>query len=350
MMGLRSARAPAPPGSVADVDRWRLPEPDAWSGRPAWEWHHFILFGDDGITLLNLSRELRADGSVHGRVMLLRHGEGWTTLVKSYERLVFPRHGRFAAIGPHELTLEPEGWQLDLGDPALGLEGSLRLRPKTAGLLARNRALGAGAHFHWASYPVLAVDGTLWVQGRRLVLDGSIAYHDHNWGAFAWGEDFGWEWCVIPPTAEVSMAVLCSSLTNRPRSVTRLQQVFVWTDDVHRWTARGSEIEHRAGGRWPPGAPTRVPAALSLVTPPLAGLPPRQVRVSACDAPHQVDINIELEDRCQVLIPSQVDLLGAMVLNECVGTARVAYTRGDEHLELVGPCVFEFLQGDGRAG
>ena len=50
----------------------------------------------------------------------------------------------------------------------------------------------------WLFVPRLRADGWLRIGGREHRFDNDLAYHDHNWGRFWWGDDFGWTWAHGP--------------------------------------------------------------------------------------------------------------------------------------------------------
>jgi hypothetical protein len=56
--------------------------------------------------------------------------------------------------------------------------------------------LGTG-WISWYVVPRLEPHGSLVAGGRRIDLQRASAYHDHNWGRWHWGDDFGWEWGVF---------------------------------------------------------------------------------------------------------------------------------------------------------
>jgi hypothetical protein len=66
----------------------------------------------------------------------------------------------------------------------------------------------------WYVVPRLSVSGTLRVAGASVDLSRTIAYHDHNWGRWHWGEDVGWKWGAgASPDGEVVLVM--STATTR---------------------------------------------------------------------------------------------------------------------------------------
>ena len=325
------------------VDRWRLESRPAWVRQPTHEWHHFIVFLERGTLLVNVSRHVGIDERVVGRVIVLYHAHGgeWRHGLTSSEDARFSADGRRASVAAHHLEIDDEGWDLRASTPDGRVEAALRFTTAHAPLISRNSAIARQSDFHWIMYPDVEARGTLRVDGEIIAIDRAGAYHDHNWGAFAWGDDFGWEWGIVSPAGDTRTAVVCTALTDRARAVIRVQQMFLWVDGVHVWTARGADIERRTGGRWPGTRVPRLPSVLSVATPYSASVPPREVALTASDGRRRVEVRVSSAACAQVLIPDEHRPTGVVVLNECLGAAHVRHTLGDELVyEGESPCVY----------
>lgn len=336
--------------SATIVDRWRLETRAPWRRQPLQEWHHFIVFHARGTLLVNFSREVDPDGVVVARVIVIHHGATWTHDLVSTADARFSPDGRRAEIAGHRLEIADDAWTVHTATRDRTISAQLRFTTTTRPLVARNREVAADGHLHWVMYPATTVSGAMHVDGETIELDRVAGYHDHNWGHFAWGDDFGWEWGIVAAGGPSATTLVCSALTNRSRSRTAIQQLFLWADGAHVWTARGPEIQRHTAGRWPQIRAPRLPAVLSVATPYSASVPPRELVFSAADGPRRVDAHVTLQARSQILIPDAHDPLGVVVLNECIGSARVRHQLGDELLhDDERPCVFEILEGGGRA-
>lgn len=337
--------------SPARADRFRLEPRSAWVTLPSHEWHHFIVFFDGGTLLVNFSREARGDDPPVGRVIVLHHDGAWRHGMTSGEPARVTADGLHMAVASHRLDLDDQGWSLRVGTPDGRLTAALRFTPAGAPLISRNSEITPDGSFHWIMYPDVEASGTVRLEGVAREVQAARAYHDHNWGQFAWGDDFGWEWGIVAPSGADRTAVVCTALTDRSRSVTRVQQLFLWSGGAHVWTARGSEIRRRASGRWPTWRAPRIPAALSLATPPAISIPPREVDITATDGHRRVDVEVRSLARAQVLIPDERRACGVVALNECVGTARLRHSLDGALLhEGESPCVYEVLEGGAGAG
>src|SRR5205823_6167063 len=60
--------------------------------------------------------------------------------------------------------------------------------------------LGSG-WFGWYVIPRLRLRGSGVLGGTPVDFEEASAYHDHSWGRWRWGDDFGWDWAVlfVPP-------------------------------------------------------------------------------------------------------------------------------------------------------
>ena len=125
--------------------------------------------------------------------------------------------------------------------------------------IVNNVQVGDGAPINWLVVPRLVADGEITLAGRRHVVAGALAYHDHNWGRWYWGDDLGWEWgCFLTPaasatpdsnTAAVSapIAVVFSLTTDRAHKRTGQASVTVCAGRRRR-TFPGLAIRLEYGG------------------------------------------------------------------------------------------------------
>lgn len=164
------------------------------------DWLHLnVLDADNGlVALINVSlhgpvddRRSRAVG-----VALATIGETWT--------------GGIEIAGYPEASIKPQGILLETISLAVTPDQqSIRaaIRRSDDGLGANLVAIPAASPFSfdlraplgsgwisWWAVPLLRVSGEMLIDGRRIDLNNAIAYHDHNWGRWHWGDDAGWEW------------------------------------------------------------------------------------------------------------------------------------------------------------
>ena len=81
------------------------------------------------------------------------------------------------------------------------------------------------------------------MDGTTYSLDGSPAYHDHDWGHFRWGRDFAWEWGFsLPEDPSNPWSLVFVRMSDRSRHQAYTQAVFVWRREATHRTFLDHEI------------------------------------------------------------------------------------------------------------
>ena len=84
--------------------------------------------------------------------------------------------------------------------------------------VVNNQPIGEG-RMCWLFVPRLRADGWLRIDGQEHRFESELAYHDHNWGRFSWGDDFGWTWGTILPARAGGPVVAGVPANDRPATV-----------------------------------------------------------------------------------------------------------------------------------
>ncbi len=191
----------------------------------------------------------------------------------------------------------------------------------------------------WYIIPRLTVKGSLRLgstSGERN-LDTASAYHDHNWGRWAWGEDIGWEWAVCVAGDDGSVFELSRATNRSHRSgVTSLIVLL----DGRRRIYRGAALTVTRTGRLGPPE-RRVPGALAALhadrrTPVL----PRHIRITLDDGLDHAVIDISATTAAQLII-AEPTRPGASFIHELAGTFRCSGQFGRRRVETSGLAMFE---------
>ena len=199
---------PTPYELYSAIDRFHQPPPRV-RGDTTWaEWHYFNLLWPDETRWLYLSFILGGDLS----------GNRWGGIVLARYRLPDGRHISFAdslgaeaieyslegpdlAFGPHTVRLlnDPARYRIRASLPAVGAGAPLiveiDVRPEPHRYFPPTELAAADSFVSGYVAPALRATAT----GRVCVgrdctpVDGTIAYHDHNWGT--WGGVI-WDWGV----------------------------------------------------------------------------------------------------------------------------------------------------------
>lgn len=219
----------------------------------------------------------------------------------------------------------------------------LELVPACMPALAPNIPLESGPPIHWCVLPRSMATGTVRVGDRTHTLREAPGYHDHNWGRWKWGDDFAWEWGFgLPDDASEPWSMVFVRLTNRARSRTLAQGLFLWKDGVQRRTFREHDMRVWHEGYLRPPTVTKVPSVMALLHPELPTDVPELLGFEAEVRGDRLEGSFRGEDVAQVVIPGERDY-NVTIINEVSGRVDLSGHVGGERVELHGSAVFEFL-------
>jgi hypothetical protein len=191
----------------------------------------------------------------------------------------------------------------------------------------------------WYIVPRLAVSGSLRLgaAGSELSLDGASAYHDHNWGRWAWGDNIGWEWAVCMAAGDGPVFELTRATDRAHRSGTTSLIALI---NGRRRIYRGAALAvTRTGHLGPPER--RVPGSLAaLHTDRRMPLLPRQVRIVLDDGLDHATIDISTTASAQLII-AEPTRPGVSFIHELTGTFRCSGRFSGHPVETSGLAVFE---------
>jgi hypothetical protein len=310
------------------------------------DWLHLNLFdpASGAIMLCNASLH-GAPGDPRSRVIgtALLHSEdlGWAGNVEvaGFEE---------AGIGPSSIALEHVAIASTASGPVFGsaqlpLDGlhlSLRARP-TAEPIEMSYPIPFGRGWiAWYVVPRLEVSGTMTLAGRRLALDRAVAYHDHNWGRWHWGDDLGWEWGACASSGEPATMVL-GRVTDRGHRTTSGAALHVDVAGERRHFIPPS-LRIVLEGEFS-GAVRRVPGALAaLHQDRLAPRLPGRIAVTADDGVDRVAIEIAPRAALQLIAADPVRP-GYSFIHEMAGRFRARCRIAGRGHEIEGLAIFEYL-------
>jgi hypothetical protein len=182
------------------------------------------------------------------------------------------------------------------------------------------------------------------VDGHRTSLRGAPAYHDHNWGRFRWGDDFGWEWgSVLPRDLADAWTIVCMRMTDRHRQRATRQALYAWHDaePVALWRDYAMSVEHEGFLRRPPAL--TLPSVMRLLRTGSASDVPARVTIRG-EGRDQLDLRFEPEEYIRIVVPDEIDPMGLVVLNEISGHIVATGRVGGRELDLEATGVFELLR------
>jgi hypothetical protein len=317
------------------------------------EWQHFLVQGLDWRLLINFSLLMETLAGrpprLLPRVIVIAHDQHWTGAVEQFEptELTVSADLGTMSIGDNRVSVGPDGYRVVIDLPGRGISGELLLTPPAPPSLAlvNNQPLGAG-RLSWLFVPRLRADGWFRVGDREYQPVGEVAYHDHNWGRFRWGDDFGWEWgSVLPADAADPWSFVFMRKTDRRRLRCLSQALYVWHHDTLAAMFRDAAVEMRSVGLLGRGPDCTLPAPMRLVLGGEASDVPAAIEITAARSGDSVHAVFRPDSYARLAQPSEVHLDRSVVLSEAGGTARITGSINGKGIDVVGAGVFELLHG-----
>lgn len=337
-------------GSILAADYLRRSPFTVGGGQGHKEWLHFCVYGPEVDVLVNFSvvddaRPGAAPGAELARITVLVRDKGWDGDVDLYPAdEVFVRGGGIEArFGQSSVVYRDGQYHLDVKLRERPIAVRLRLTPVTVPSLANNIQLDAGPPINWLVVPRLLAEGVTIIDGREHRFRDAPAYHDHNWGRFAWGRDFAWEWGFgLAHDPSVPWSMVFVRLSDRAHTKALMQALFLWKGPRQHRVIRAGDVEVRHEGLLEPRRVLKIPRVMALIAPSVLTDVPRCLDIRAEADGDALHARFEASDLAQVVIPNDGDL-GVTIINEVSGTVRVEGEVRGERVFLEGRAIFEFL-------
>ena len=307
---------------MIDSDRVRIPSPldvrvDAYK-----DWLHVNLFdpASDSIGLFNMS--LHGDpGSPNA---LASAAVVWAPMDSRVRATVEVSRLDRASVSPTGLGLDGRlAIHLDPTDHAVTVEAVLpdespvafECRPIAPVIAAETPAPFGSGWIAWRAFPRMSVNGARGAGVDVRDLNSAVAYHDHNWGRWHWGDDAGWEWAAL--LAWDGTSLILSRTTDRAhRSGSHVMHV-VKGPTIRRFA--GPAVRWKAHGNFP-GRPRRVPGAMAaLHSGRMAPALPASIRMQADDGVDRIEAEFTPKHACQLITADPV-VPGHGFIHELLGT------------------------------
>jgi hypothetical protein len=315
------------------------------------EWHHFVIHGPDQRLLVNFSLTCEMPRNrrfqLAPRVIVIAHDRWWAGAVQRFDTSELSVSSDLGdlAIGGNRLTVRPDGYEMTIHLPAQGIEGELRFTSVSRPFVVNNQPVGDGT-MCWLFVPRLRADGWLSISGRHHLIRDALAYHDHNWGRFRWGGDFGWTWAtLLPQDVDDPWSFVFLQMTDRTWLRCLSQALYVWHRDEPVAIFRHAAVCTRHHGILDRGPDCTLPPPMRLLLDGQAPGVPQRVEITAHRAGDTVSAEFCPQSYARLAQPSEVRLDGATVLCETSGTARVTGSVAGADFDVAAAGVFEFLHG-----
>lgn len=336
---------------LADSDFLRAPVLATARPEGFKEWHHFVVHGADRRLMINfsLTNEASRDGRLRlaPRVIVIAHDQRWTGAIERFDDSALDVSADLGGltIGGNRMTVLPDGYRVEIDLPGQDIRGELQFVSVSAPFVVNNQPVGRG-RMCWLFVPRLRADGYLRIGGQEHRLQGEPAYHDHNWGRFWWGDDFGWTWgTILPAEPENPWSLVFLRMTDRRRLRCRSQALYVWHHDEPAAIFRHAAVRASSHGLLGRPADCTLPAPMRLLLDGEVPEVPERVEITAARAGDAVHAEFHSQSFARLAQPSEICLDGSTVLCESSGTARVSGSINGAEIDFIGTGVFEFLYG-----
>jgi hypothetical protein len=317
------------------------------------EWLHFVV-SDPGLHLLvnfNFAdqRRARARGSAEeARLIVLACGrDGFAGGIVSppWTDVDVVGGAIDARIGGSRVIWRDGVFAIELDEPDLGILGTLRIHPVTFPSIVHNFPLGPDRRMHWFTLPRSWCSGTVVIGDHVHELRGAPAYHDHNWGAFAWGGDYSWQWgFALPESLAEPWSLVFLGMHDRRGHRADVRGVFVWRQAREKRLFRDREVGLTSSGVWLPERVHKVPGVMRLLVPGTATTVPAELVVEAQSRSDHVVAVFRPREVAQVVVPNETDT-GFTILNETIGHLSTSGRIDGESFAFEAETVVEFLGG-----
>jgi hypothetical protein len=315
------------------------------------EWYHFVVHRPGWRLLVNFSLSHEASGAgsfrLTPRVIVIAHDQCWTGAIERFDdsELDVSADLGVLTVGGNRMTVRPDGYQVLIDLPGHDIRGQLDLTSVSRPFAVNNQPVGDG-RVSWLFVPRLRADGWLCIGGQEIRLAGNVAYHDHNWGRFRWGGDFGWTWgTILPSGPDDPWSLVFQQMTDRRRLRCLYQSLWVWRHDEPAAIFPPAAVQTRLRGLLGRAADCTLPPPMRLVLGGEVSDIPERMEIAAKRADDAVHAEFRPQSYARLAQPSEVCLDRSVVLCETDGTARVSGSINGEGIDFVGAGVFEFLHG-----
>ena len=343
----------SPTEGVERVEALRVPASPSAAAPDSKDWYHVVLLhaasGWRAIANVNL------DGSGGDALLewtLVVHAPGAPSRLYGTSRSQTWRPGmvqaRPLAIVGNDVSYGFDGRQIALriapGD--LELQLNLVARPAATPLLVSEGAPFGSGYFGWGIVPVLQAEGEIATCGRSELIDSSwFCYHDHNFGRFRWGEDFGWEWLVAHVIGEGGepMTVIADWRTDRVHSPGGLLHVYIVLGGRVRKVFLGPAVRLRWLWHDEVALPARLPGTMATLLADRPSRCPRAIVLDAADERDRIQLTVDVDAYFEVIAPDARST-AATRIGETSGLATVELRLADSCLAGRGLAYAEYTQ------
>ncbi len=329
-------------GVTLDDDAFSAPRADVLDEQRYSEWHHFTWHdgatGIAGMVNLAVSGDVRrADrGRIGVSLLACDPSTGWHGGMNLYglDEAAFSPGSLDVRIAQNAVRRSGDGYAVTVATK----DGAVRLDATWTPSTAPIRIDNMGGIINAFVVPRLAVSGTVTIGGRAIALRGAHGYHDHNWGAWEWGRELGWDWGYLaePPGGAEPYAFVFGQVTDGTRAAAKTELVLlVWRGAALSHVFLDESLDLAASGRLRGTSIPRYPGLMTIFEPGEASVP-SEVELRASEGADRLAIRLHVREAAQFLIPrlsgtghtTIAELTGEYEVDGVLDGARVAFRTG----------------------
>lgn len=327
----------------------RLPTQAMTRPLPFKEWHHFVIQRDDVRLLVNFSmlveQHLGSPRRIAPQVIVLFHGGSDAA---AFDRTAPSEFSiapdlRGLTIGGSRMVMNSDGYDVVLDLDRGRIAGELSFRPVSRPFVVNNQPVGAG-RLSWLFVPQARVDGWVVADGARIELVDDVAYHDHNWGHFTWGDDFSWMWGSVLPADPDDYTLVVMQMTDRAGHRANSQAVYVWHGAEPVGMFRDRDVTITRSGPAPLEATTFVPPIVRMLSGRAHDVP-AELTLTATTADDDLRIIFRPDRFTRVGFPDERSLDRICTLDEASGSVEIDGTVGQRAITRRARGFFELCHG-----
>jgi hypothetical protein len=333
------------------IDAALFPRADFWHMAPhsprfspgSKEWSHFSVLGANCDLLVNFSLMAGSEGTkpqmMPRLILLFSAADGyWDGDVETFsltDTSIFEGLPDIT-LGRNTAQFTGQHYRILADLSSRDISATLDLHPVTLPVLPTNVRLSDTESVRWMVVPHLRANGEVTVAGCRYQIADAPAYHDRNWGRFAWGGAYAWEWAtILPSSAREPWCLVYSRISNRHRGATLSQSLILWRREFpsRKFYGRDLSISHQGVLRRE--HVLRLPRIAALLVPGTAADVPQHLVVSARGYGDELTLRMCFDDFAQVVVPND-RWPGFTSLCEIKGLSEVVGRVGDERIAFEG--------------
>jgi hypothetical protein len=338
---------------LALLDRPHTPPPGHPELARYKEWWHLNVIDEahdlDLIVNLSLAGDLHIPGKgrAYGIVLAHRAKQGWAHDIILADGLVPQIERQALNLSLGTITLRPveSALRLAIADaPDRKVAAMLDFHPRTEPtMIWRNTPIGQG-HINWLLVPSLDVSGWIDVAGQRYDVVNARGYHDHNWGHWQWGDNFGWDWGFAAAFHDFdgeTLSLVYDRTTENRGERTIEHSLAVWAgSEMICFFARRHIHLHRRGTF--AGLVRRIPGVAALIAPAQPCSVPAEIVITAREANNWMTARYCPDAAIQIGVPSEMGN-GLIELNETFGSLEIAGSVAGRVFSTHRRACFEFV-------